>query len=298
MTNLLLGMGLGLLIALVIRRTFLAHLIDSLASGLFGSTEFFDQQELLLNYKKNSSWANLGYWSSTSDYSVAAQNLAELLGEQCQLKSGDHIFDIGFGNGDQLQLWRQKFSAAKVDGFNISKSQLGFAKQHFSDDEVQLHLGSYQMMKDCGKADAIVALDCAYHFSSRKEFLEEAASALSPNGRLGLVDLAVNSAKGSFWDRIFLYLIAFGSKIPFENLWSAERFKDSLEDAGFSEISWTDISDQVFLPFDAFVQSMYIDLKDFAKPQLFYKYRITAWALKRLYGRGLLEMVVIGARKG
>ena len=109
MSSLILSFLLGLVAATLFYRHFPVAMLRNILLIAANRREFFDCQELVLNIQINESWANLGLWESGDSYSQAGRRMAHELGELARLNSSDSILDIGFGNGDQLQLWRQEF---------------------------------------------------------------------------------------------------------------------------------------------------------------------------------------------
>lgn len=286
---------IGFFLAHISYNTLPIFFLRTFILSLLGRTEFFDRQEFILNMKIPSTWANLGLWSPESSYPEAARNLALRLGEQCALKKGSRILDIGFGNGDQLQLWRQTFHASTVDAYNVSHSQTDYAQRTNIDENISIHRGSYQSLESSPQYDAIIALDCAYHFPSRREFFMFAKKHMAEQGQIALVDLSFRWSACNFWQGLLLKLIASASSIPHQNLWSKESYGEALNSSGFSEIQWTDISDQVFQPFEKFCHKHFEELAEFINPHLIYKYRLTSKFLSYFYKIGAIEMAIITA---
>jgi SAM-dependent methyltransferase len=93
--------------------------------------------------------------------------------------------------------------------------------------------------------DAIIALDCAYHFRPhRGAFFASSARALRSGGSLGLVDIVFSNAVvenlrksgmmrlGSLFGRSLLALVS----VPEINVITAEEYRRQLEAAGFSSV--------------------------------------------------------------
>jgi SAM-dependent methyltransferase len=69
------------------------------------------------------------------------------------------------------------------------------------------------------KFDTILALDCAYHFRSRAEFLRQAYGRLRPGGAVTLADICfANGALQTRWTRLVMALVGL---MPRENRVSA-----------------------------------------------------------------------------
>jgi SAM-dependent methyltransferase len=100
---------------------------------------------------------------------------------------------------------------------------------------------------------AILALDCAYHFRTRKEFLQQSLHRLAPGGRIGLADLSFDfpSSKDGWRTR----LVSLLGVIPHENIVRPDEYVQMMEDIGFENVKLEDISSDVFPGFFNFLKS-------------------------------------------
>ncbi|KAN0065352.1 hypothetical protein ACQY0O_001188 [Thecaphora frezii] len=129
--------------------------------------------------------------------------------------------------------------------------------------------------------DFILALDCAYHFKSRANFLEQAHRRLAPGGTLALVDLLsawppvsgdrerewtyVESGtlrdpqqRPSWWGRLGHGLTCRLLGVSPSALWSPDEYADRLVRAGFAAscVSIEDVSEHVFPGFAQFLRGL------------------------------------------
>lgn len=103
--------------------------------------------------------------------------------------------------------------------------------------------------------DSILALDCAYHFSTRKQFLEQCHGRLRPEtGRIALADLCFEPGAGTLarysarvWARVL--------SVPSENLITLSQYRAQLEGIGYDHVQIEDISEHVFPGFISFLSS-------------------------------------------
>lgn len=97
----------------------------------------------------------------------------------------------------------------------------------------------------------ILALDCAYHFRSRRDFLIQSLERLIPGGRIGLADICLeDSVPGSIWIRRVISGLGI---VPAENLVSMDQYESVLRDLGYEDIELEDISADVYPGFFAFL---------------------------------------------
>lgn len=223
------------------------------------SQEFHDLSEELLN-SENQYWGNLGYWKFNNDYSSACSALADELAIAVQLDDASNVFDAGFGCGDQLLLWLQKYRVNSIQGINYSDSQTRLAqnrlgKSGFSQAVNEISYGSVAEMDEHSSShlsngiNTVLALDCAYHFPSRTQFFTSSYKKLKGAGRIGLTDILLSDAQVSLFKRFVLRTMLFLSRIPQDNIVTVSTYNKELSDAGFENIIIRDISDQVFTPF-------------------------------------------------
>lgn len=221
-------------------------------------SEFYDLAEQGLNHETADGccWGNLGYWESARTYPEACTALADRLAMSVGLRSGDSVFDTGFGCGDQILHWYQRHGVRSVAGINLSRSQTAMARERIERAghaaEVLVAGPAERMLgiaADLGVNDVtvVLALDCAYHFPSRAGFLRDAASLAGHDGRVGVTDLVVGTPAPH--QRIALRLAARLARIPAANLIGLPEYQAQWASAGMVIERCDDITRFVFRPF-------------------------------------------------
>ncbi|KAG7450462.1 uncharacterized protein BT62DRAFT_513521 [Guyanagaster necrorhizus] len=101
--------------------------------------------------------------------------------------------------------------------------------------------------------DTILALDCAYHFHTRREFLRQSLSHLAPGGRIALADICFPTTRKtmSLRTRVLLEIL---NMIPKENIVSLEEYEADMRNMGYVDVKLEDISDEVFPGFVRFLK--------------------------------------------
>ncbi len=279
------------------------------------AAEFHDLSEKFLN-RDNQYWGNLGYWQYSHDYSSACEALAVVLAEASLLDKDSKVLDAGFGCGDQLLLWLDKYQVNTVAGINYSHCQTQVAKTRlieagYSETAKQIHFGSVAELEQRskkldltlgqGEINRIIALDCAYHFPCRKHFFQSSAGLITSNGRIGLTDILLADNKLSVLESILLKTMLFLSRIPTENIIRRSDYEDQLIEAGFRDVQVKDISEHVFTPFAQWlaIYKQQVKAEKVKKlPLLFWlKYDVTAKFLTWAYRKNILNYVVVSAEK-
>lgn len=267
--------------------------------------EFFNLAEVPLN-RDGEAWGNLGYWEFATQYSEACRELATLLGSACELNADSAVLDAGFGCGDQLLHWLEHFGVQCITGVNLSQSQTEFARTRMLASAYAPAVATLQQgnINDPGVWDSlaghginrVVALDCAYHFPDRSDFIERSGGLLPEGGRLGLTDFVLAEPhRGRSFRGAALASMLRASRIPSQNLVQLPRYVEQLEDAGFREVQSRDISEWVMPSFGQWLRSFKRTHRWRMPRSRWLKYEVTGAFLDWAYRRQVLRYVMISA---
>lgn len=103
-----------------------------------------------------------------------------------------------------------------------------------------------------GLFDAVLALDCAYHFDTRRTFLEQTFRKLAPGGRVALADICFSAeALKSTRTKV---ITSIARLMPPRNLISNAKYVASLKEIGYVDVTLEDITPDVFPSFIAFLK--------------------------------------------
>jgi cyclopropane fatty-acyl-phospholipid synthase-like methyltransferase len=142
---------------------------------------------------------HFGAWMGNESPAEAMEQLTQLMIDLADVQPGQDLLDVGCGFGGTLMSLREQFPTVRLAGLNIDPRQLEIARGRLP--EVQFIQGDACAMP-CADAsfDRVLALECIFHFPSRRAFFEQARRVLRPGGNLTLSDIVLpqGTPPGSF----------------------------------------------------------------------------------------------------
>lgn len=178
---------------------------------------------LLQEYYENSSFLNYGFWrENTKNPKEACENLMEELLASIPRKTGN-ILDVACGMGATTRHLLNYYKPKKVTGINISETQLEICKKNAPKCKFLLMDATKLDFKN-NSFNNVICVEAAFHFDTRKKFLEEVFRVLKPKGKVVLSDI------------LTMPLASHREKtmIPKENyLENIESYRSLLRETGF-----------------------------------------------------------------
>ncbi len=202
-------------------------------------------------------YLNLGFWKEAADLDSASEALADLLADAVRLAPSDQLLDVGYGFADQDIRWAKAYQPAQIIGLNLTHSQVEIARRRVAErglsDQIDLRQGSATAMDLADESvDKVIAMECAFHFRSREQFLREAFRVLRPGGRIAIADILPRPARGNAWQRFkrktSWAMVASKFSIPWDNAYPIPTYHAKLKLRGYEQIRVESIRDQVYAP--------------------------------------------------
>lgn len=181
---------------------------------------------------------NYGYWDkSTKNDKEANRNLVNRLLQLIPEKDGI-IVDVACGEGWTTGCICEHYKSSNVTGINISRPQLEQAGINAPGCRFLL-MDAADLKFDDNSVDNIICVEAAFHFNTRKKFINEAFRILKPSGHLVMSDILFSSLK-----------LLNKELFPPENIiQKEEEYKQLFVDAGFNRVLLEDVTRNTFIPF-------------------------------------------------
>lgn len=198
---------------------------------------FYDRQGIMALAFDASDYRNLGYWDETTKtLNEASERLQDKLMDFIPEKTG-RILDVACGMGASTRRLLNSYPAENVWAINISEKQIETTRENAPGCNASV-MNATEMTFEDEFFDNILCIEAAFHFETRRKFLESALRILKPGGRLVISDVLFTSQQRLSQFPLF--------PTPRNHLADAEEYRALLADVGFSDIVVQDVTRPVW----------------------------------------------------
>ncbi len=237
---------------------------DTTKASLINAYSGASADDVYLAYYGNSKFMNVGYWApGIVSQDMASRRLLDELLDLTDLQPGE-IADVACGLGGTTHHIAKRLPEARITGINITPYQVMRCKENFPELDFRV-MDAVNMEFPDDSLDAVISVEAACHFNTRRKFFAECARVLKPGGKLLLSD--------TIFSREFEPAMHWMSASA-NNEYTIADYCQAVEDAGFSLTAFRDTTRECWEPFTG-------HMRRWALTQHFHK-RIDDAALKRM----------------
>ena len=243
-------------------------------------------------------FANYGYWTRAGlSLEQASEALTTLIASLAGLAPGDRVLEVGCGYGAGAALCMRRFAPDSILGLDATDVRIEAGREYLGklglSDRIELRVGDATRL-DLPDAsfDKLLAIECAFHFNTRRDFLREAARVLKPGGTLALSDIIPRTGidPATYMGGSTVHTgICFDNA---DNAYDANIYAGYLREAGFEHVVIESVLQWTRQPFVEWLQRAANDLE----PAQAEAYRRSAKRLQALIEAGE-DYVLVVARK-
>nr|ADA82582.1 methyltransferase [uncultured bacterium psy1] len=212
---------------------------DAIAASVnrYYDKAFFDPTGMMLRLVGDSDFRNLGYWTTeTTTLHQASEQLQDELLAMIPVKKG-RILDVACGMGASARRLLAHYPAAHVWAINISQKQIESTQAKAPGCHAQV-MNAVEMTFEDNFFNAILCIEAAFHFETRRDFFAESHRVLQPGGHLVLSDVLFTSAHRH------TQFPPFSS--AFNHVETVEAYAEQLKEVGFHDVDVQDASDRIW----------------------------------------------------
>jgi len=171
------------------------------------------------------------------------------------LERNAKLLNVACGMGAET-LEIHKTYHCEIDGVDLCNKHVAIARKRIADAGVDGNIVRFHNQSATNLSDFknesfshVICIEGGPFFMRRIDFIKEAHRVLQPDGRFCIADitLAFDKSKLPYWKILMAKLGAWVWNIPWCNSVTVDTLKEHMEQQGFKDVVYQDISDNVFL---------------------------------------------------
>lgn len=185
--------------------------------------------EMTREFYGHSDFFNFGYWrEDTRTMKEACENLLERLLAAIPEKQGV-ILDVACGLGATTRHLLRYYTPDNIMAINISRPQIETGVQNAPACSF-FQMNATQLGFEDESVDNVICVEAAFHFQTRKDFLQEVFRILKPGGRIVLSDILIPR-----------WAARLNRRLPHSNwIGDLEAYRNVYLEAGFKDVDVVD----------------------------------------------------------
>jgi cyclopropane fatty-acyl-phospholipid synthase-like methyltransferase len=190
-------------------------------------------EEMAIDFYRGSGYINYGYWEAGIDNGKDAGDLLmEKLLNGIPHKHGKNL-DVACGKGETSKYLCKYYAAKNITGINISDKQLESCLNNVPEANF-LRLDAVSMELEDNSFDAVICVEAAFHFNTRRRFLKEALRILKRGGYIVLSDILMSKRVTEYHQRT----------VPENHLDGIDDYQQMMQEIGFESVCIQDATEQ------------------------------------------------------
>jgi SAM-dependent methyltransferase len=133
---------------------------------------------------------------SVQEYAEAAAALTQRITDEAGIRDGMRVLDVGCGFGATIEYLNDTRSDCLLVGLNIDARQLAVAREKVDaangNNVTFVNADATVLPFVASSFDVVLAVECIFHFPSRRAFFAEASRVLGPERVVALCDWTLN----------------------------------------------------------------------------------------------------------
>ena len=212
----------------------------------------YDSLSDLMRLATGGDMLNFGYWDEKTITPLEAQKkMCNIFGKKAQLKTNQHIVDVGSGISSPAIQWSLEYSPVNLSCININFNQLlssiNNVNQSVPTNDSQnfnfVNATATTLPFEKESIDRVLSLEAAQHFKPLKNFIAEAFRILRKNGTLALAIPVMTENHTVSKMKLGTLSLTWSSEH-----YSKEFVESNLKQVGFSNIDLQKIGSNVYEP--------------------------------------------------
>ncbi len=245
-------------------------------------------------------YANYGCWVREGmRIEEACDAMTDAVARAARMGPGDRVLEVGCGYGASAAYTLRTFGPEVVVGIDVTDVRVegarAFAEQNGLADRARFQVGDATKLDfPAGAFTRVIAIECAMHFDTRRDFFREAARVLVPGGWLGMTDIIPRRGTDltAYRAKVHFPIGSNGSLDVTENVYDADVYEAILGEEGFQEIRIESITDRTVPCFANHLERV-ARRTDGERGQL----RLLAAQMYREYVEAGVDYVLVSARR-